>query len=180
MTIANNFLFKISKAQQICFVVADLDAWMERLWTVFGMGPWKVNYRDPYAKEDCTWIKDTTYMGNPAHFTYKLASTTFENGMIYELIQPLTGDSTFSKFLKEHGEGVHHIGWHIVNSDDEYLKVCKMLEDNGFPCEQSSRIFRSKMGYYDTTSVLGTMLEVAYEDPTKQRPEPLYMYPPEK
>jgi hypothetical protein len=170
-------LFKISKGQQICFVVYDLETWMERMWRFFGIGPWKVNLRDENSKEDNSIISEMFYLGKPAHFGYKGASASLENGLIIELIQPTTGDSTFSDYLKQHGEGMHHIGMHIVRNYSEYLQVIHDLEKNGFPCLQSSKIFASRMGYFDTTKVLGTLLEVIYEDPERKRPDPLYIYP---
>ena len=160
MTIANSFLFKISKPQQICFVVYDLEKWMERMWTVFGIRPWKVNVRDENSTKDNSVISDMVYMGKPAHFGYKLASALLETNLIIELLQPLSGDSIYSDFLKQHGERMQHIGWHMVYSYDEYLKVFKMLEENGFSCLQSAKTFASRIGYFDTTKVLGAILEV--------------------
>jgi hypothetical protein len=72
---------------------------------------------------------------------------------------------------------MHHIGWHNVRTYDEYLKVTRMLEENGFPCLQSFKIFVSRLSFFDTTKVLGTILEVAYRDPDRKRPDPLYIYP---
>ena len=177
MTIAESFLFKISKARQICFVVHDLEKWMERTWTFFGIGPWDVRIRDENSTEDHSTISDMVYMGNPAHFGYKSATVLLETGLVIELIQPTSGDSTFSDSLKQHGEGVHHIGMHIVYNYDDYIKNIRALEGNGFPCLQSAKIFGSQVGYFDTTKVLGTFLEVVYEDPAKKRPQPLYVYP---
>jgi len=180
MTVASSPVLKINKAQQICFVVHDLEKSMERLWTIFGIGPWKVNIRDENSTKDTSIISDMVYMNKPAHFSYKLASTTLETGLIIELLQPLSGDSTYSDFLKQHGEGLHHIGWHFVHSQDEFLKVTETLERNGFPCLQSAKTFVSRVGYFDTTKVLGAILEVSYDDPAIKRPDPLYIYPTPK
>jgi hypothetical protein len=170
-------LFKISKGQQICFVVYDLESWMERMWKFFGIGPWKVNLREENSeREDCD-IAELTHLGKQAHFGYKLASARLDDGIIIELIQPTTDDSTFSDFLKEHGEGMHHIGWHFLKSYEEYVNVSKMLEENGFKCLQSSKKYDAWMAYFDTTKVLGTILEISFEDPTKQKPAPLAIYP---
>jgi methylmalonyl-CoA/ethylmalonyl-CoA epimerase len=180
MTIANRSLFKINKAQQICFVVYDLEKSMERMWTMFSIGPWKVNIRDENSTKDNSVISDMIYMNKPAHFSYKLASALLETGLIIELVQPLSGENIYSDFLREHGEGMHHIGWHIVNSQEEFDKVTSMLEGQGFPCLQSARTYVSHIGYFDTTSVLNTILEVSYDDPAKKRPDPLYIYPTPK
>jgi methylmalonyl-CoA/ethylmalonyl-CoA epimerase len=96
---------------------------------------------------------------------------------MFELIQPLSGENIFSDFLREHGEGMHHIGWHVVHSQEEFDRVTSVLEGQGFPCLQSARVYASQMAYFDTTRVLKTFLEVSYEDPSKKRPDPLYIYP---
>ena len=55
--------------------------------------------------------------------------------------------------------------------------VIGALEEKGFPCLQSSKIFASRMDYFDTMKVLRMILEVAYENPARKRPDPLYVYP---
>jgi methylmalonyl-CoA/ethylmalonyl-CoA epimerase len=177
MTISNSTLFKINKVHQTAYVVQDVDKSMERMWTLFGIGPWGVHIRDANSTEDHSIISDQVFMGKPAHYGYKLASAVLEGGLSIELIQPTYGDSTFSDFLKKRGEGMHHIGWHILPSYDEFLKTAKMLEENGFPCLQSARVLASRMAYFDTTKVLNTIFEIVYHDPERKRPDPLYIYP---
>jgi methylmalonyl-CoA/ethylmalonyl-CoA epimerase len=177
MAIANSPIFTINKVHQNAYVVRDLEKSMERMWTMFGIGPWGVHIRDADSTQDNSLISDQVYMGKPAHYGYKLASAILETGLSIELIQPTYGDSTFSDFLKRHGEGMHHIGWHIVQSYDEFLKVTEKLEENGFPCLQSARVLASRMAYFDTTKALNTIFEVVYQDPARKRPDPLYVYP---
>jgi len=118
------------------------------------------------------------YHKKPGRFSYKMAEATLgPDGFILEYIQPLSGENIYADFLREHGEGMHHIGWHIVNSQEEFKKVTSMLEGQGFPCLQSARVYASQMAYFDTTSVLNTLLEVSYRDPAKKRPAPHGFYP---
>jgi methylmalonyl-CoA/ethylmalonyl-CoA epimerase len=166
-------ILEINRAQQVGFVVHDVDKTIERLWNVFGMGPWKIDIRDHNSTLDNEMIKNMVYHNKPGCFGYKLAETTLgPNGLIIEYIQPLSGENIYSDFLREHGEGMHHIGWHIVNSQEEFDNVKSALEGQGFPCLQSARVYASQMAYFDTTSVLNTILEVSYRDPTKTRPAP--------
>lgn len=170
-------LFNINRAQQVAFVVHDVDKTIERMWNLFGIGPWAIDIRDCNSTLDNELIRDMKYHGNPGRFSYKMAETKMPDGFILEYIMPLKGENIYSDFLKEYGEGMHHIGWHIVTSEEEFDKVTLMLEDQGFPCIQSARVFASQMAYFDTTSVLNTILEVSYRDPTKTRPEPHGTYP---
>jgi methylmalonyl-CoA/ethylmalonyl-CoA epimerase len=177
----NQPLFNINRAQQVAFVVFDVDKTIERMWNIFGIGPWQIDIRDYDSTLDNAMIKDMMYHKKPGRFSYKMAEATLgPDGFILEYIQPLSGENIYTDFLREHGEGMHHIGWHIVNSQEEFDKVTSMLEGQGFPCLQSARTYVSHIGYFDTTSVLNTILEVSYDDPAKKRPDPLYIYPTPK
>ena len=174
----NQPIIDINRAQQVAFVVHDVDKTIERLWHVFGIGPWKIDIRDYNSTLDNQMIKDMRYHNKPGRFSYKMAETNLgPDGFIIEYIQPLSGENIYSDFLKEHGEGMHHIGWHIVNSQKEFDRVTSMLEGQGFPCLQSARVYASRMAYFDTTSVLNTILEVSFRDPAKKRPAPHGTYP---
>ena len=171
---SNNLpLFNINKAQQVAFVVHDCEKAAERLWKTFGIGPWQIDIRDCDSKLDNEMITNMMYHNKPGCFGYKMAEATLgPHGCIIEYIQPLSGENIYSDFLREHGEGMHHIGWHIVHSQEEFDSVKSMLEGQGFPCLQSARVYASQMAYFDTTSVLNTILEVSYRDPAKKRPAP--------
>jgi methylmalonyl-CoA/ethylmalonyl-CoA epimerase len=173
-------ILNINKAQQVAFVVHDCEKTAETLWRLFGVGPWRIEIRDHNSTLDHQLIKDMRYHHKPGCFSYKMAEAVLgPNGFRVEFIQPLSGESIYSDHLREHGEGVHHIGWHIVDSHEEYDKVTSMLEAEGFPCLQSQRLFASQVGYFDTTSVLKTLLEVCFDDPNIKRPAPTrIVYPP--
>jgi methylmalonyl-CoA/ethylmalonyl-CoA epimerase len=174
----NQPLFNINRAQQVAFVVFDVDKTIERLWNIFGIGPWQIDIRDYKSTLDNAMIKDMMYHKKPGRFSYKMAETTLgPDGFILEYIQPLSGENIYTDFLREHGEGMHHIGWHIVNTAEEFNRVTSVLEEQGFPCLQSARVYASQMAYFDTTSVLNTLLEVSFRDPTKKRPPPHAIYP---
>ena len=166
-------IVNINQAKQVAFVVYDCEKAAERLWNTFGIGPWQIDIRDYNSTLDNELIKDMRYHNKPGCFSYKMAEATLgPNGFIIEYIQPLSGENIYSDFLREHGEGMHHIGWHIVNSQEEFDRVTSMLEGRGYPCIQSARVYASQMAYFDTTSVLNTILEVSFRDPTKKRPAP--------
>ena len=172
MTSHDRPLFNINQAKQVGFVVHDCEKTAERLWKLFGIGPWEINIRDHCSTHDNEMIKNMIYRNKPGCFGYKMAEASLPDGVILEYIQPLYGENIYSDFLREHGEGMHHIGWHIVNSQEEFNTVTSLLERQGFPCLQTARIYASQMAYFDTTRVLHTILEVSFRDPTKKRPAP--------
>jgi methylmalonyl-CoA/ethylmalonyl-CoA epimerase len=136
-------------------VVRDLAKTMESMQNTFGIGPWYV------LAYDANSLKDMTYHGKPARFSFKVARTHGRlGGMEIELIEPVEGDSIYSDFLREHGEGVHHLRCYEVESL-EALKVTTMaLERQGFPCIMTGRTPRAAFAYFETTPVLKTILEV--------------------
>ena len=76
-----------------------------------------------------------------------------------ELIEPAGGNSLYSEWLAERGEGLHHLAV-IVSSLDESIAA---LEQAGFANVQSGHGFKPAgtggYAYFDTTAALGFILE---------------------
>lgn len=105
---------------QIGIVVADLEATIRGLTEVFGLGPFRVMDWPPPGRPDFARF----YHGQPADFTARFAFT--EAGLVeLELIQPVTGDSEWADYLREHGGGIHHIRFNTYDLDSlvEYLNA---------------------------------------------------------
>jgi len=111
---------------QIGVVVKDLDRAIEGLTEVFGIGPFrKINW----PPEGRTMEK--YYYGKPGNFTARMAFT--ELGPVeLELIQPLDGDSIWADFLEEHGEGIHHIRFNVL----ELEPLFQYMADHGIEVSQ--------------------------------------------
>jgi methylmalonyl-CoA/ethylmalonyl-CoA epimerase len=102
---------------QIGVVVADLDRSVKNLSEIFGIGPFRVVDWPP--RDDM----QRYYHGQELNFTARMAFT--EIGSVeLELIQPLEGESIWADFLREHGEGIHHIRFNVddVTPVQQYLK----------------------------------------------------------
>ena len=107
-----------SNLVQIGIVVRDLDRTTKTLSEVFGLGPFRTIAIPP----DDGMQRSYTYRRQTGHFTYRLALATVGE-IELEIIQPLEGDSIYSDFLREHGEGIHHIRFNVadVHPVIEYL-----------------------------------------------------------
>ena len=100
MTTKHQPLFNINRAQQVAFVVFDVDKTIERLWNIFGIGPWQIDIRDYTSTLDNAMIKDMMYRKKPGRFSYRMAETTLgPDGFILEYIQPLSGENIYIDFL---------------------------------------------------------------------------------
>jgi methylmalonyl-CoA/ethylmalonyl-CoA epimerase len=86
---------------QIGVVVEDLDRTMAFYESTFGIGPWDI--REVGAPN--VWDR-----GEEKFIKARLGFATLGQVEI-ELIQILEGDSMHLEFLREHGEGLHHVGF---------------------------------------------------------------------
>jgi len=95
---------------QIGVVVDDMDQSIKALTEVFGMGPFRVIDWPPAGRSDI----ERYYYDQPADFTARMAFT--ELGPIeLELIQPVSGKSIWADFLAQHGPGIHHIRFNVLD-----------------------------------------------------------------
>lgn len=171
MANSNYPVINITELEQVCIVVRDLTKSMEAMWKTFGIGPWDIYICDADS------LNDMTYHGKPARFAFKVARTHNKlGGVEIELIEPVEGDNIYRDFLREHGEGIQHLGWHKVNSLKAFAETTQRLERGGFPCIMSGQSPRSAFAYFDTTSVLNTILEVSWWYPDVI-PRPDYTFP---
>jgi len=155
MTESGKPVIDITDLDQLGFVVRSVEKSTEALWNTFGIGPWM------FREFPVESMEEMIYHGKPARFSLRAARSQKKlNGVEFELIEPLEGDSIYSDFLKEHGEGFHHIGWYKIASLEAYNETAQALEKAGFPCIMSVRSGNIAFAYFDTAKVLGTILEV--------------------
>ncbi len=167
---SNQTVIKIDKISHVGFVVYDLDKYMKSLWNNFCIGPWDIGIRDYNSSSPEEAITDMTYYGRPGQFSYRLAvSRNRFGGIRIELIQPISGDSIYRDFLRDHGDGIHHFGGYAGDSLEDFNDTIKTLEKKGFPCIMSGRSYIANFAYIDTTKVLNTILEVVWLNPTRSR-----------
>ena len=140
--------FKVSEISQVAIVVRDLQKTMEHYWNTLGIGPWQIYTVEP------PFLHDTKYRGKPGQFRMKIA-LAMVGSLNVELIQPLEGENIYSDFLREHGEGLHHLGL-FMDSIDEMVKT---MEEAGFPCIASGYTDGNAFGYFDAVKTLGIILE---------------------
>lgn len=137
--------------KQIGFVVEDVDALVER-WKSFGFESWT-----PVIVVNGSTTEDMRQADEPIDYETKVA-INFDLGVELEFIEPVSDNSIYAVFLREHGPGLHHL--QIDGEDGEHGKMVDFLMGltdgkqliSGGPAE-----FRYR--YFDTVADLGFIAE---------------------
>lgn len=144
----------IRKIVQIGIVTKDIKAMVKRYEEFYGIGGWMVIDGEKGFDPDQKAI-NTEVRGVPCEFEISLAQAMVGDVQI-ELIQPLDDLSDYARFLKEYGEGVHHI---CIDADPAAFAQ-KMAERN-IPVLMKGTIPKSAdWTYYDANDELGMIVEV--------------------
>lgn len=138
---------------QIGVVVKDLDRAIQVLSEVFGLGPFQtITYPPPGAEG-----MNLMYRGEPGNFSHRLAFTRL-GPLELELIQPLTGDSLLTDFVKEHGSGIQHIRFNVP----DLPTALEALSGQGIQPVMSGAGLRlgTQWVHLDTVEQVGFVIEV--------------------
>ena len=135
---------KLDKIDHICIVVNDIRETVERIGSTFETPEIKV-------------IEDTSVamLGGKEIGKYRVnaAFVRLSKNLKLEIVQIVGGNSAEQKWLKEHGESVHHIGIETEDLEEEAARwektgVKVIQEDHG------------RWIYLDTEKILGTIVEL--------------------
>jgi methylmalonyl-CoA/ethylmalonyl-CoA epimerase len=95
------------------------------------------------------------YLGERTEARAKLAF--FDLGQVrLELIEPVGRPSTWGDFLDQHGDGLHHIAFHIQGMDEVLLR----LDAQDISLVQRGDYTGGRYAYVDGTASLGAILEL--------------------
>jgi methylmalonyl-CoA/ethylmalonyl-CoA epimerase len=146
--------FEPSSIFQVGIVVKNIDETVRFYEEVFGIGPFEireVNY--PTA----------TFYGQTEGYRGKRAFAK-SGAITFELIELIDGKTIHEAFLKEKGEGLHHLGfevkdlkWSIEEAERRGLKVIQ-----GFTREDGSGF-----AYLDSDKIGGVIFELIRKAPQK-------------
>jgi catechol 2,3-dioxygenase-like lactoylglutathione lyase family enzyme len=130
---------------QIGVVVEDVDRTIAFYESTFGLGPWDI--REVGAPN--VWDR-----GEEKQIKARLAFADFGQVEI-ELIQILEGDSLHRAFLREHGEGLHHLGFFVK----DFAAKLEQAKAMGFEVLQVDP-FGQAYAYLDTRQPGGIIFEL--------------------
>lgn len=163
--LSNSFL---GKAVEFCIVTEDHRRTMAEFCKL-GIGPWAVHTFSPET------VTEQTYYGEPSEFAIKVCFAQY-GGMIWEIMEPLWGNSIFQDFLNHRGSGFHHIAYNCNNLPWE--ERIKTFHERNFKLVQSGKwMGRNSFAFFDTEDGLGTVLETYHFPEDWKYPEPEAWFP---
>lgn len=148
-----NEIVMLQDFHHICLLVRDVEKAAENFARTFGIGPFvAAPYEAPASK--------ATVHGKPQG--YKLNFANAKIGPItLELVEPVEGNSALTEFLKERGEGLHHLAYSCPPPiDDELAKWSKIGIDALQVDKSISDDPRYGWAYMDTEKLVGCILEI--------------------
>lgn len=131
---------------QIGIVVKDMDKTIEFYEKVLGLGP--------FVRPDIIY-KEKHYHGKQVHSEWIMGFCSL-GSVEMELIQPITGPTIYHDFLKEKGEGLHHLGFDVQDIEKK-LALCKEI---GIKIIQGGQGETSRFEYLDTEAIGGVIFEL--------------------
>lgn len=160
---------------QVGMVVENVDEIIHNLKTYFELEEDSIVIKNTRERAERGDTVENTYNGNPAEFYIKTARLNF-GGIDFEYIEPLNkdGGDPYSDWLKEHGQGIHHINMKL---EDRSIMDRIMAEQNIPPhiwtsingLELETYDFRKLFGFIGELGdmVVGPMAERYYADNKK-------------
>ena len=158
----------LGKLVEVCLVTEDHERTMAGL-VRLGIGPFRV-----YTFDDTT-MAAPTYHGEPSPFSLRVCFAVNE-GLTWEIMQPLTGRTIMREFLDRHGEGIHHVAFDCDGMPWEQ-RIAEFTA-RGFPQTQSGRWQDSNaFSFFATEAATTTCFETYHFPDDFVFPEPDAWYP---
>lgn len=121
----------------LSYFISDIEQTCQLLSTLWGLGPW----RTIQQKLEKDWIELVSR--EPCEI--KLAFTKL-NPIVLELIQPVVGQSYWSKFIQEKGEGLNHVAFSVSN----WQQMASDLQSTGGKMVAGGVQDKMHWGYFQT------------------------------
>ena len=113
-----------------------------------------------FAKLENLRAQDTdgTYNGKAGDFVFHLYMA-YSNGILLELIQPVSGRSIYDEFLARNpGGGVQHVAFMVP--DTQFDGLVQQFGSRGYPVVQGMVLPVAKVAYFDTRRDIGVATEL--------------------
>jgi methylmalonyl-CoA/ethylmalonyl-CoA epimerase len=109
-------------------------------------------------------VQNGWFRGSTAPINHSMAFG-YIGDVQFEIIENISGKSTYSEFLDRVPEGgIHHLGYSV----EDYAAATADLEARGYKLVQRGTFGDTKFGYYESGDDFGTLTEIIYLDANVQ------------
>lgn len=152
----NEYKIDFGRFMHVGVVVHNIEAALERMQSICTLGEHKIIDFPPkeMKKEEIQLYYQGEKTWYSARFCFiKMGVTEIE------LIEPVDGPSVWKDFLRDHGEGIHHLKYEV----DSLNESIRFFKSKGIACIQYGSAVGANLGktwaYFDTTKELGYIIE---------------------
>jgi len=146
-------IIKVERLHALGIIVADLEKSMREFSRFFGLEAWKVR---SFKTGRNLKITGADGASQEAEILLATAST---NGVVFELYQPVSGDTVYSQFLKK-GDRAHDMTVAVL-SQAEFEAVRQRMAKEGVPILQSVSLGdQADVHYFDSFRQLAAVVKV--------------------
>lgn len=148
---------------QIGMVVKDVEKATKNLSEVFGIKDWT------FLDLDEQYFENTIFHNQAKNTkTHLKVATANAMSINFELLEPVSGESTHMDFLKKHGEGIHHISVPPL-SQEEFKAMTQRAKDVDIEIEMQSQLGKATtFSYLNMTDDIGFIFEAYTNNPKIQ------------
>lgn len=136
------------KVLQVGLVVRNLEQSIKN-YEQCGIGPWTVRELGPSN------MKDLTVHGERVDFSMRVGQSRIGE-VNWELIEPLDDKSAYAEFLRDRGEGVHHIAFETTEG---FTETKEFFKGKGVGLLQDGKA-NIEFAYIDSEGLLSTIAEI--------------------
>ena len=158
----------MKNVNHVCIAVKDAETKAKGLCQKLGAAPWA------FLIIEGPPIVEMSVRGEARNFRFKAAICEME-GCYLELIEPMDEVSIFHDFIRERGEGLHHVGVPVTDIDS----AVKEAEARGLGILSSAKWPNGAGGfaYLDTEASLGMVVELLQRPAPENRTKPYGFWP---
>lgn len=142
-----NVKVALPPVDHFALIVKDLDETMRFYSSVFGLQWSRIGEHE---------VKEAMLRGRPSPFKAKVAFAQM-GGTQIELIQVLEGESPDLEFLRNKGEGVSHLGFHVSDLENALAEFAKQGIKPILKCERPAGI---SFAFLSDDRLGGVMIEL--------------------
>ena len=135
----------LPEPSHIGYITRDIERTKKNLQKFFGLDSFAMMVPNYFNKK---------YRGKPEDFKAQFAFCRVGN-IVYELIQVLHGKTSYEDFMKEHGEGIHHLGYEI----SDLAKWIEAYKKVGIEPIMSGERVGLKFAYFNTPEIIVELIE---------------------